>query len=144
MSLRLVDDFVYNLSLPAVANFVHLVSHMLDEIRTGKRANWRHNILRGEIFLINGKRVMKHHLSFMSIDTADFKDEVTDMILDMLNSKHSCFDYNLKVLLPTIRLWVLIGLGKLTAPQARYYLAYGGHNSGEAAMKFMEAKCMLI
>ena len=102
----------------------------------GKRPNWRHDlVVAKKPTFIDGKRLLSHHLSSMcATDTGDFHDTVNNTILIFLEDTFpDRFDYNQKVLVPTIHIWILISMAELSAAEARFYLANGGSHSANVA-----------
>ena len=138
-----VDDFTFKMTVQEVKDFVNQVLPLLSEVLEGKHPNWRHDVYNSaKAVYIAGHRVLKHHLTRMaSGDTGDFREEATDAILEVLQIFNpDDFHINLVVLLPTVYMWIVVCLGKLTGAQARYYLANGGNNTGNLALQRFEER----
>ena len=114
---------------------------LLTEVKNGSRKNWRHDVYVGKHVLIDGSRVMKHHLVQYAVDTADFTTGVVDAIMGCLSEFNpGMYIYNQSVLTPTVLLWIVIALAELNAAQANFYLSNGGKHNQEKAYNEMERK----
>ena len=75
--------------------------------------------------------------------SGDLDENNVDVILDRLNdmfSPESHFQYIMDVLVPTVYQWVMITVGELSVPRARFYLQNGGGNETKAAVKWLHKK----
>ena len=140
-----VDDFVCMLSLDDVRNFVKLIMPCVKEVKNELRSNWRHDVYTGKPVFMDNSRLRKHHLMSLSLDIAEFADEIIDEVMSLIEEPNNLkvFSYHQTVVLPTILYWMIIGLAFLDAGETRYYLANGGKRNAEKALKEMERKaCM--
>ena len=138
VTLKEVDKFIWNLPIDIIEEFLKLILTKLDMVVEGKLPNWRHDLVVGKKpTYIDGKRLMPHDLSSMcATDIGDFHEAVTNVTLKFLEANYpDRFEYNLKVLIPTIRIWILISMAELSAAEARFYLVHGGSISAKLACK---------
>ena len=136
-----IDDFVQNLSTDVIQNFTNLITVLLTEVKEGKRKNWRHDVFVGKHIILNGRRLMKHHLTQYSVDSGDFSEQALDTVRTCMTKYNSdMFTYNETVLIPTTLRWIVVALGEVNGAQAQYYLANGGKRKGEEAYRRLENK----
>ena len=111
-----------------ILDIVKLVMPLLGEIKFGHRLSWRHDVMVGKQVLLNGKRIMKHDLMhFNCNEIGDFTDEAREIIFSKVQVFNpDDFDYNTKVLVPTMLHWIVMILAKLSGPKALFYLLNGG------------------
>ena len=137
-TMKSVDDFMERLQLHVVDYFVNTVAPLCDEIINGDRPNWRMDIIRGtKSYFIDGKKITKWDVGLiMCIGTGGFPSEFDDKLIDKVQELYpSNCDYWLKVLLPTIRIWMLLTVCNISAPEARFYLDNGGEKIGKQFYK---------
>ena len=114
---------------------------LLKEVKDGTRKNWRHDVFNGKRVLMDGRRVMRHHLNWLNSDNGDFKPEILDLILKLLAEYNpNMHIYNSVVLTPTLIYWATVVLADISPAEARFYLANGGKHNIEASYKLMERK----
>ena len=136
-----LDDFIHTISVDIVTDFVEVILPFLTEVISGSRKNWRHDVFIGEVVIIDGKRIMKHHLMHYAVDTADFSSDVIDAVMELMAQFNSGkIVYNQNVLMPTILLWIMIVLAELNTAEAKFYLSNGGKHNQDIAYKNLERK----
>ena len=139
-----IDPFVHSISPNCMEKFVFTCSDLIQDIIARKRPNWRSDVVNGIPVLVDGKRLMKHQLTWFNVScgTGDFQEKVIEHIinvLDQINPNGASF-FNQTVLLYTIIEYFMISVADMTAPQARYYLCNGGENMKNSAMELLEKK----
>ena len=140
--LAKMDDFIISLTADDGTNLVQIMLPYIRAIEKNERPNWRHDLFIGKKVVMNGKQLRKHHLTSLALDTAEFSEDIIDAIMEALTDAgdKKMFTYYQTVVLPTVLYWIVIGLGKLDAGPARFYLANGGRRNAEEAIKRLEQK----
>ena len=66
--LKAVDDFLWNIPVNIIDEFLKLICSKLDMVVKGKRPNWRHDlVVAKKPTFIDGKRLLSHQLSVINV-----------------------------------------------------------------------------
>ena len=140
-----VDKSIRGITTKEINHFMNVVSQLLTDVMQGKRKNWRHDVFNGKEMnlIIDGYHLHKNHLSNYNVlcgfgDLSSRNRDTIDNRLRHINPKG--FKYNMEVLVPTIHEWLMISIGKFSAPCARFYLKNGG---GESVFKCADKKSLV-